>query len=92
MALKQFKDADGNIVEVDDEISLIGPAPDIPKPPTTEAHPPRIIPRQITATKKGEPMSEKNWRTWKPDPEEPKNASNTGLNDPAYRKLMGWDK
>lgn len=61
MALKKYTDANGNEIEVDDEVSLIGPPPQEPSP---EAVNPASEPPQFWRT----PEGKEDWRTKKATP------------------------
>jgi hypothetical protein len=92
MAKRQYQDAEGNWVEIDDEVSLLGPVPkDQPKESTRDT---RYQPIQYDYSGGPKaPTPEHDPRSFGPKPqsdeEKCKDASNSGLNDPAYRRLMG---
>ena len=89
MAKKQYTDAEGNIHEVDDEATLLGPNP----PQSPEAETPRYQLIQYVHTGgSAKPTPKHDPHNLGPQPmsdaEKCKDASNSGLNDPAYLKLM----
>lgn len=81
MALKTYKDADGNEITVDDEVSLIGPPPQEPSP---EAVNPASQPPQFWKTPETE--EDKDWRTRKA--KEPSGYGNP-VDSPEFNKLWG---
>jgi hypothetical protein len=91
MAKRQLQDGEGNWIEVDDEVSLIGPAPqDQPKESTRDT---RYQPIHYDHTGGPKPPTPPHDpRSLGPQPQSDddklKHAGNSGLNDPAYRRLM----
>jgi hypothetical protein len=91
MAKRQLQDAEGNWIEVDDDVSLIGPAPqDQPQQSTrdTRYQPIKYDYRGGPA----KPLKPHDPHTLGPQPQprsdEP-HAGNSGINDPAFIKL--WE-
>ncbi|MGC2474462.1 MAG: hypothetical protein WA485_09005 [Candidatus Sulfotelmatobacter sp.] len=93
MALKTYKDADGNDVTVDDEVSLIGPAAQ-PQPQESTRNP-QYQPIHYTHTgapKPPTPAHDPHSLGPQPTPDGGvKHAGNSGLNDPDYLKRTGAD-
>ena len=82
-------DSLGNYYRGNTSKSLISGHPEL-KPPAPEVQKPEVNLRaHYRMPKKQEPMSEKNWKTWKPKPEI-RSADNTGLNSPEVQEI--WRK
>ena len=91
MAIRKYQDAAGNWVEVDDEVSLLGPPPQNPAKESTRN--PLYQPIQYTHTGGAKPPTPKHDpHSLGPQPmpdSDDEDAGNTGLNDPEYLKRQG---
>lgn len=94
MAKRQYQDAAGKWIEIDDEVSLLGPPPkEQPKESTRDT---RYQPIHYDYTGRAkQPPKPHDPRTLGPQggkvADECKDAGNSGLNDPEYLKRMGLD-